>query len=200
MSEDLDEAARRVGDGYRQALLRTGFYTSRAHSLLREDCVLHMYEIMDAARRIFVRLGWDAARIERASVLEVGCAWGLRLNQMPGFGLRPENMHGIDLLEEYIAEARKSNPGISYEVMSGTDLKFGDGAFDFSMAVMSLSAMIDGRLIDQVLAEMCRVSREFVLVCDNFDPNYRNLRNGKTVLKGVSTRHVEKLRSRDDVE
>ena len=191
----------RIVEAYRQACIdRPGGYSSSAHCFTREDVIQQTYEILLLFRKAFIRAGWDADGLARKHLLEVGCAWGLRLPQLLGFNMRPDNLYGVDLQEPYIEEARRNNPAIHYDVMSATELAFSDDSFDASFAVMSLSAMIDPGVIERSLAEMCRVSREFMLIVDNFEPSYENAARGATFFKGVEPSVVEGLARRPDVK
>jgi ubiquinone/menaquinone biosynthesis C-methylase UbiE len=190
----------RIVDSYRQACIdRPGGYSSAAHCFTREDVVQQTYEVLLLFRKAFLRAGWDADALPQKRVLEIGSAWGLRLQQLLGFNMNPDNLFGVDLQQSYVEEARRNNPAMHYEVMSATDLAYADDSFDASFAVMSLSAMIDPAVINRSLAEMCRVSRNFVLVIDNFDPTYENAAGGATFFKGVERSRIEELSRRPDV-
>jgi ubiquinone/menaquinone biosynthesis C-methylase UbiE len=180
-------------------LSRMNGYSPVNHSFLREDVLLQMYEYMVVFRKAFLAVGWNNTDLQKKRVLEVGCAWGLRLNQLVGFNFQPENMYGIDLLEPYIEEAKSFNTSINYEVMSATQMRYDDRYFDFSFACVALSAMLDEEIIDQALSEMCRVSKDFVLIIDNFDSSHEDQRDGILYFKGVDQKRIEKLTSRSDI-
>lgn len=185
---------------YRAAhLSNDGGYSARTHSFMREDVVLHMYEIALLLRTAFVALGWSEPDLARKRVLEVGSAWGFRLNQLLGFPFDPGHLCGIDLIPEYVEAARRLNPAIRFETMSATALEFEPRAFDLSLAVMALSAMPDDDVVSAALAEMCRVSREALLLIDNFEPAFTDARRDVVYFRGVDPSHVERLRSRADV-
>jgi SAM-dependent methyltransferase len=66
-----------------------------------------------------------APRTGRPRLLDVGCAFGAFLSVLdPGW-----ERYGSDVSEFAIAEARKSVPGVVFDVASATDLPF-DGTFD----------------------------------------------------------------------
>ncbi len=158
-------------------------YQPSNHNLMREDIILQMYEYALLFQKSFSLAGWNKKNIPSKRVLEVGCAWGLRLNQLLGFNFTPENLVGIDLQKEYLEKAKLINPLINYEIMSATDINFPDKTFDCSLACVVLQAMIDDLIIDRSLSEMCRVSKEFILIIDIFDKKYSAQRNGSIYLK-----------------
>lgn len=175
-------------------------YQSFNHNLMREDVILQMYEYSLIFQKSFSKVGWNNKNIPSKRVLEVGSAWGLRLNQLLGFNFAPKNLFGIDLQQEYIDQAKLLNPFINNEVMSATDIHYPDNYFDCSLACVVLQAMIDDETIEKSLSEMCRVAREFILIVDIFNSEYTATRNGSVYLKGVDIQHIKKLQAADMVE
>ena len=195
-----DPGDERILEAYRKACLEDpSGYSPANHCLTREDVILQMYEVALLFRRAFARVGWDATALEHKRLLEVGCGWGLRLQQVLGFNTRPQNLVGIDLQPSWIERARSTNPAIRWDVMSATNLSFTDRSFDASFAVMALSAMIDPEVARAALGEMCRVSREFIVIVDNFEPSYENRARGAVYFRGVEPEIVEGLSSLDEV-
>jgi ubiquinone/menaquinone biosynthesis C-methylase UbiE len=186
---------------YQQAHFSDGAgYQLHNHNFSREDVILQMYEYMQIFRKSFSLVGWNSRDLSSKKILEIGTAWGLRLNQLLGFNLSPANMFGIDIQEEYIQQARQLNPSMTFEVMSATEIQYPDKHFDCSFACVAMQAMMDDAIITQSLSEMCRVSREFILVVDIFDPKYSDERNGTVYLKGVDIKHIEELAGTEVVD
>jgi hypothetical protein len=175
-------------------------YQPANHNLMREDVILQMVEYALIFQKAFSRAGWNSRNIPSKKVLEVGSAWGIRLNQLLGFNFKPDLLFGIDLQEEYIAQAKSLNPLIHYDVMSATDIQYPDKYFDCSLACVVMQAMIDDEIITKTLSEMCRVTKDFILVIDIFDPKYSAQRNGSVFLKGVDVKHIMSLRTVERVE
>jgi hypothetical protein len=88
---------------------------------------------------------------------------------------------------------------MTFEVMSAGKMTYPDAHFDGAIAVMALSAMSDADMVAESLDEMCRVSREFVFIVDNFRLGYEVARHGSVYLRGVDPRQVLALASRSDV-
>ncbi len=175
-------------------------YQPSNHNLMREDVILQTYEYSLIFKKSFSKVGWNNTNIPSKTVLEVGCAWGLRLNQLLGFNFVPENLFGIDLQKEYIDKAKRINPLIHFDVMSATEMQYPDKSFDCSLACVVLQSMIQGSIIDKALSEMCRVTKEFILVVDIFDAKYSAERNGAVFLKGLDSDHIRQLGSSASVE
>ena len=59
--------------------------------------------------------------LEETRVLDVGCGVGRSTRLLLEFGLRPENITGIDLRPAAIEHARRLNPAISFRTVKGFD-------------------------------------------------------------------------------
>jgi SAM-dependent methyltransferase len=88
-------------------------------------------------------------------VADVGCGTGATSRVFADIGL---NVVGIDLSPNMIAEARRLNPGLSFQVGSMTRLDFGDGYFDGICAWYSVIHVPDEAL-PEVFSEFSRVLR-----------------------------------------
>ncbi|MEW5825913.1 MAG: class I SAM-dependent methyltransferase [Candidatus Bipolaricaulota bacterium] len=118
--------------------------------------------------------------------IDVGCGEGHNTRLVAQRGAR---LVAIDISEVFIRHAREAEEreplGIDYRVASALDLPFGDAAFDFATAFMSLMDMPN---VEKAVAETYRVLRsggflQFSILHPLLDmPHHRNLRDerGKT--------------------
>src|SRR5262245_55288137 len=84
---------------------------------------------LQALERALLRAFADAGvELAGARVLDVGCGSGYFLHRLREYGAG--ECHGIDLMEERIAEGRESYPGLELAVGSATELPYGNGEFD----------------------------------------------------------------------
>src|SRR5438045_742853 len=60
------------------------------------------------------RHGWTD--LPSARILDLGCGRGHRLADWQGWGARAENLAGVDLMEEFVRDARNSYPKIGWTV------------------------------------------------------------------------------------
>ncbi len=119
--------------------------------------------------------------IEGLIGLDIGCGEGHNTRQIARCGAC---MTAVDVAEVFIGHARAleaTNPlGIAYHIASALDLPFGDNAFDFATATMSL---MDVPEPERALAEAFRVLKpggflQFSITHPCFDtPHRRNLRD-----------------------
>ena len=97
-----------------------------------------------------------AELVERHGVVaDVGCGTGATSRFLADAGL---DVRGIDLSPNMIAEARRLNPELAFQVGSMTALDFGDGHFDGLCAWYSVIHVPDEQL-PHVFSEFRRVLR-----------------------------------------
>jgi ubiquinone/menaquinone biosynthesis C-methylase UbiE len=91
-------------------------------------------------------------------ILDVGCGFGFWLRRYAEWGAVPQDLHGVDILEERIRAARQhSLPGIDLRCCNATDLDFADASFDIVSMFLVLSLVPDEPTRRQVAAEVARV-------------------------------------------
>ena len=86
----------------------------------------------DALLRLLPRLGYS---LHGTKALDIGCGVGLIHRHLVGSGLR---ITGIDISEEAIAQARASNPTVTYSHYDETKLPFPDESFDVAWTICVL--------------------------------------------------------------
>lgn len=110
------------------------------------------------------------------AVLEVGCGEGYIQQILAEYGYATQVAFDIDA--PIVHEARQRHPAAQYVVANGEFLPFEREAFDLVMAVEVLEHVPDP---SRVLAEMARVTRDYVLVSVPREPIWRvlNVARGK---------------------
>ena len=139
----------RVGDRYEELVDRSIAFSGRAHSFFLEAKARALLDVI--ARR--VALPGDVR------ALDVGCGNGSLHAFLEALG----SLDGIDPSEALIAEARERHPGVPYAVADGTQLPFGDGAFDVAFTVCVLHH-IEAARRSKFARELVRVTRRGGLV------------------------------------
>jgi SAM-dependent methyltransferase len=92
-------------------------------------------------------------------VLEIGCSHGGVLASLLGLGARPEDLLGVDLLADRVAEARRRHPTLRFEVANAEELPFPAARFDLVLAFTVFSSILDDAMARRVSAEVRRVLR-----------------------------------------
>lgn len=90
------------------------------------------------------------------SILEIGCGRGGSIASLESFGCK---CVAIDVSEEMIRAARVDNPGPTYLVMDGADLKFLDNSFDVILFNYVLHHV---EHLDRTIAEAKRVGKRII--------------------------------------
>lgn len=97
-----------------------------------------------------------AGLVERQRVVaDVGCGTGATSRMLADFGL---DVLGIDLSPNMVAEARRRNPDLNFQVGSMTDMDLDDGRLDGICAWYSVIHVPD-ELVPHVFSEFRRVLR-----------------------------------------
>ncbi len=92
-----------------------------------------------------------------STVLEVGCGKGIQVGEYLRWGAQPANIIGIDVLPEFLQEARLSYPGVHFLIGSALQLPVEDQCIDIisqSTVMSSINAESDRKLMAK---EMLRV-------------------------------------------
>jgi len=120
---------------------------------------------MQALEREVLRGLSDAGvGLDGARVLDVGCGTAYLLHRLREYGAG--ECHGIDLLEDRIADGHRRYPGLVLHVGSATDLPFDDGYFDLVTQFTCLSSILDDDVRSKATHEMLRVTSGWLLSVD----------------------------------
>lgn len=93
-------------------------------------------------------------------ILEVGCGTGAWLRELVSWGARPENMTGVDLLPDRIAEARRlCPPGVALACGDASRLSLPGAAFDLVLQSTVFTSILDGDVRRALASEILRVLR-----------------------------------------
>lgn len=116
--------------------------------------VFYMQSVERAVLRALADVG---VPLEGARVLDVGCGSGYLLQRLQEYGAG--GCHGIDLMENRVAEGRERYPTLELEVGSATALPYPDARFDLVTQFTCLSSILDDGVRLAVAREMVRVAR-----------------------------------------
>ena len=152
----------------------------------------HLFILQDLERRLLAALQRHGmAPLDSNQILEVGCGNGYWLREFIKWGARPENLAGIDLLPERIAQAsRLSAPGVLLTRGRASQLDFADGSFDIVFQATVFTSILDSALKMQVAREMVRVLKpDGVMLW--YDFRFNNPRNPD--VRGIERAEIKRL-------
>jgi ubiquinone/menaquinone biosynthesis C-methylase UbiE len=92
-------------------------------------------------------------------ILDVGCGNGGPLRDFISYGALPQNLYGLDLLEDKIEQARMLSPNIDFRCGNAEELPYEDGSFDIVMQFTVFTSILDDGMKRNVAKEMLRVLR-----------------------------------------
>lgn len=92
-------------------------------------------------------------------ILDVGCGTGRQLLSFLMQGALPDDLYGIDLIPERIAEAKAKHPLIHLQVGSAEQLDYPDASFDLVTQFTVFSSILDEQMQASIAREMNRVTK-----------------------------------------
>ncbi len=152
----------------------------------------HLFMIQERERRTLGLLqqhGYEDLKSKK--LLEIGCGEGHWLRDFIKWGARPENVAGIDLLEDRVVESRQlCPPEIKIERGNAAKLEFVDESFDLVLQSTVFTSILDSSLRQQIAREMMRVVKRTGLILW-YDYRVNNPRNSD--VRGVKRREIAQL-------
>lgn len=119
----------------------------------RRGSSVEVFDVMVSILRKLCREG------EKASVLEVGCSSGFYSEVFAVAGL-PVDYTGCDYSTSFVDLARKSYPGLRFDIEDATALRYPDSAFD---VVISGCCLLHIPEYEQAIAETARVAKRYAI-------------------------------------
>lgn len=122
----------------------------------------HLFIMQEREQRLLTVLQRNGlAPLHTKKILEVGCGTGARLREFLKWGARPENLTGIDLLVDHVAEARSLCPeAVNLVYGNAAALAFPDATFDLVVQSTVFTSVLDALMKHQIASEMLRVVKD----------------------------------------
>ena len=187
--ESLATEERRIHQAY--ARRRSGNLYSRFNRA-------YLFMVQEREQR-FLRLlaRYGFAQLETKKILEIGCGNGDLLRDFIKWGARPENLVGIDLIADRVAESINVCPkAVKIHQGNAAGLQFPDEMFDLVLQSTVFTSVLDPGTKQQMAAEMCRVLKTNGLILW-YDYHMDNPRNPD--VKGVKLREIAALFPRCEI-
>jgi ubiquinone/menaquinone biosynthesis C-methylase UbiE len=183
LEQSLISEERRIHEAY--ARRRDGTLYSRFNPA-------YLFMVQEREQQILKLLARHGfAHLKEKTVLEIGCGNGDLLRDFIKWGARPENLCGIDLLPERVAEAIRVCPNeVKILVGNVANLRLPDEKFDVVLQATVFTSVLDPGTKRQMASEMCRVLKPNGLIIW-YDYHMNNPRNRD--VKGVKLAEIKKL-------
>lgn len=157
-------------------------YFDRANMILTQARERHVL-------RLLVEQG--CRPLEKRRIFEVGCGTGAWLRDFIRWGARPENLAGIDILPDSLAEARSLCPAsVQLRCGSAAALEFPDGTFDLVLQSTAFTSILEAETKAQIAREMQRLVKPDGLILW-YDFRIDNPRNSD--VRGVGKSEIRHL-------
>lgn len=137
---------------------------------------------VEIRRELFERILEQAGeRLPGGRVLDVGCGSGWVLRELERNGVARERLHGVDLIQSRIDNARRSLPGADIQRADARRLPYEDRSFDVVTLLTVLSSMPDLNAV-QIALEAARGALAPGGVLIAYEPRMHNPTNRATRL------------------
>ncbi|MDA8229340.1 MAG: class I SAM-dependent methyltransferase [Desulfitobacterium hafniense] len=126
--------------------------------------------------------------LKNLRILDLGCGRGIELARLSEWGARPENLHGVDILQHRIDHARHLYPKLTFSCQDASNLSYSDEEFDLITMFTIMSSILDDEVRIKVAREASRVLKPGGAIIW-YDNRYDNPRNPHT--RKISKRSLQ---------
>ena len=188
-AESLSSEERRIHEAY--ARRRSGSLYSRFNRA-------YLFMVQEREQYFLDLLAhYGLASLEAKKILEIGCGNGDLLRDFIKWGAQPENLVGVELIPNRVAEAVNVCPkNVKIQQGNAADLQFPDETFDIVFQSTVFTSVLDTVTKKQMAAEMCRVLKRDGLILW-YDYHMNNPLNPD--VKGVRLREIKALFPNSDI-
>lgn len=151
----------------------------------------NLFMIHERQRKIIRLLDkYSRNDLSDAKILDVGCGNGSLLREFISWGAKPENLLGIDLLEERVDEGRKISPNLNISSGNAEKLDYPEKSFDIVTQFVCFTSILDSEMKRKIANEMLRVLKDNGIILW-YDFKYNNPKNPD--VKGIKKEEIEVL-------
>ncbi|MEK6744524.1 MAG: class I SAM-dependent methyltransferase [Nitrospirota bacterium] len=162
-------------------------------SLNRNDLLANpevVFQSFALERSLIAGLCAVGCKREMTGILDVGCGVGGSLYTFLRLGFRPEQLTGIDILEERVADAHYRFPNIIIKHENAAQMSFPDDSFDITHESTMLVQILDDNVTRSIASEMIRVTKPngYIIIVD-----WRYNKPGSSEYRAISPQRIAAL-------
>jgi ubiquinone/menaquinone biosynthesis C-methylase UbiE len=170
-------------------------YEARARTIPADFYAWHRPEIhywQAGVARVCAKLLREAGAfpLTDLAIADIGCGAGQWLLEFLQWGAVAQNVHGIDLLEDRIAQARQRLPGVDLHCGDARQLPWASGSSDLVTQFTVFSSVLDNGVQAAIASEMRRVLRPGGHIFW-YDCRYSN--PARAAVRGLNRHDIRKL-------
>jgi ubiquinone/menaquinone biosynthesis C-methylase UbiE len=151
----------------------------------------HLFIVQRRDREIIEALKMHGIEaLEDKKILDIGCGGGRELGTLIRYGAGPDNLFGIDLLQNRIDNARRIHPHIDFRCADAASLPYGDDSFDIVMQFTVFTSILEIRMKREIAREIVRVLKPGGIILW-YDYHMNNPKNPD--VRGVKKKEIHEL-------
>jgi len=149
-------------------------------------CIIHQREkaLLEVIKK------FNFSDLSNKKILDVGCGKGDMLRNFIQYGARPENLYGLDLVEDRIEQAKALSPNIDFRCANAENLPYPDKSFDIVMQFVVFTSIFDSQMKKNIGKEMLRVLKPNGIIIW-YDFYYNNPWNPD--VRGIKKREIYQI-------
>lgn len=121
---------------------------------------------------------FESIEDKNISILEAGCNCGINLQILKELGFN--NLSGIDIGSDALAEAKRRLPDSKFYQGSILDMPFQDGQFDMIFTSGVLIHQDPDKSLDQAMTEIYRCSNKYILGLEDYSEQLKPIKYRST--------------------
>ena len=161
---------------------------SKLYSFLSPSAFFIIQQREKEIIRVLVRNG--IVDLSNKKILDIGCGTGSVLRDFLKYGASPENLYGIDLLDNRIESAIKISPNMNFKCGNAEKISYEGNTFDIVLVFTVFTSVFDPNMKKKLAFEALRVLKPngFILY---YDYKFNNPKNPD--VRGVGKKEITSL-------
>lgn len=151
----------------------------------------NLFLVQERQRKIIKLLNkYNQNDLANKKIFDIGCGNGSILRDFISWGAKPENLHGVDLLEERINAGRKISPNLDLICGDAEKLNYPEKSFNIITQFVCFTSILDEVMKKNIANKMLRMLKDDGIILW-YDFKYNNPKNSD--VQGIKKEEIKKL-------